>query len=150
MKYLTHGLVATLAILLFLAVPLGGQADAAGGNASAQTVPLYRAACAPVISGSTVGTARFSADDQGGVPGGVEIRIGVTSGLTRATYSISVLTADCRLITAPGTLVTDDSGRGDQDVHVPGTIIPSGAVLLVQLSAPGDTLASASVSTSGF
>lgn len=145
MKYFLHYSVVALAALLPLFLLSSRTAEASGGNATAQTVAVYRSACAASLSGATVGTARFSADDQGGIPGGAEIRIGLTAGLTRTTYSVSVLTGDCQLLISAGTLVTDDSGRGDLDVHVSGTIIPAGASLRVQLSAPGDILTSPAV-----
>ncbi len=142
--FLSYPLIALAALLLSIGSP-GYLAHAAGGNATAQTVGLYRATCAASVSGPVVGTARFQADDQGGIRGGAEIRVGVTDGLTRATYSVTVLTGDCQILQRSGSLITDDSGRGDLDVHVSGTTIPSGASLRVTLSAPGDTLTSEAV-----
>jgi hypothetical protein len=137
--------VLALAALLFSLGTSGYPAQASGGNATAQTVGVYRAACGSVATSSAVGTARFSADDQGGIPGGAEIRIGITAGLTRTTYSVSVLTGDCQMLQNAGTLITDDSGRGDLDVHVSGTTIPAGASLQVSLSGAGDVLSSPAV-----
>jgi hypothetical protein len=139
-------------IALFLAaliVPLAQSSQvvrASGGNATAQTVNVYREACSAPTPGVTVGTARFSLDDQGGNPGGIEVRTGVTAGLPRTSYSVSLLASPCQLVTAVGTLTTDDSGRGDLDVHVAGSLLPSGASFRVQLVAPGDVLTSDAVS----
>lgn len=134
-----------LAAFLFPLVMPSLQAQASGGNATAQTVGVYRSACGSVVSTPAVGTARFSADDQGGIPGGAEIRIGITAGLTRTTYSVTVLTGDCQVLQSAGTLVTDDSGRGDLDVHISGTTIPPEATLRVALSGAGDVLSSPAV-----
>jgi hypothetical protein len=148
MRRLLHYAVAALLAALLLPFPLTSRAvQASGGNATAQTVGIYRSACAVSLSGATLGTARFSADDQGGIPGGVEIRTGLTAGLTRTTYSVAILTGGCQLLTNAGTLVTDDSGRGDLDVHVSGTTIPAGTAIRVQLSTSGDTLTSPAVAT---
>lgn len=150
MRHLLRTLVVIPAVLL-LFFPLSGRAvQASGGNATAQTVGVYRSVCSASVSGVAVGTARFSADDQGGIPGGAEIRIGLTAALTRTTYTVSILTGSCQVLASAGSLVTDDSGRGDLDVHVAGTAIPSGAALSVELVAPGDTLASPAVAIAGL
>jgi hypothetical protein len=41
---------------------------------------------------------------------------------------------------------TDDSGRGDLDAHVAGSLLPDGAALRVQVVAAGEVLTSDSVS----
>lgn len=146
MTRLRHHSVAALAALLLLFPLSTGVVEASGGNATAQTVAVYRSTCAASISGETVGTARFSADDQGGIPGGAEIRVGLTAGKTRTSYSVYVLTGACQVLTSGGTLTTDDSGRGDLDVHVAGTTIPAGTSLRVELIGPSDVLTSDSVS----
>lgn len=139
---------AAIALLLVtLGVPLTqwrGIAHASGGNATAQTVSVDRADCSS--SGPSVGTARFSLDDQGGNPGGIEVRTAISTGLPRTNYSVSLLQSPCTVITVMGTLKTDDSGRGDLDVHVVGSLLSPGAALRVQLVAPGDILTSDPVS----
>jgi hypothetical protein len=97
------------------------------------------------VSGSAVGTARFSADDRGGNPGGLEIRSSLTAGLPQASYTVNLLSGSCQFVTGLGTLRTDDSGRGDLDAHVAGSLLPAGAALRVQLSAAADVLTSDSV-----
>lgn len=138
--------VASAALLGSLTPQSGRIVHASGGSATAQTVAVYRAACTATTPGPTVGTARFSADDQGGNPGGLEIRTGLTAGLPRASYSVYLLASPCQVLSGVGTLTTDDSGRGDLDVHVPGSLVPAGAALRVQLVTSGDTLTSGSVS----
>lgn len=135
-------------VLTALLAPLtqSGQIVRASGNATAQTVTVYRQACTAANSGLAVGTARFSLDDQGGNPGGVEIRTDLTGGLRRTSYSVSVLASPCQVLIGVGTLTTDDSGRGDLDVHVAGSLLPAGAALRVQVMAPGDVLTSDPVS----
>lgn len=115
---------------------------AAGGNATAQTVTVYRASCSTTIQGSLAGTARFSLDDQGGIPGGMEIRTGLTAGLPRTSYTLYLLANPCRVLTGLGTLTTDDSGRGDLDVHVAAGVVPSGTAVRIQAVASGDVLTS--------
>jgi hypothetical protein len=144
MKRVTIALV--LAALMGPLAHSGPVVHAAGGNATAQTVNVYRAACPATTPGATVGTARFSLDDQGGNPGGIEVRTGITAGLPRTSYSVSLLASPCQVIAGVGTLITDDSGRGDLDVHVAGSVLPAGAALRVQLVAPGDVLTSDPVS----
>ena len=94
--------------------------------------------------GPLVGTARFSLDDQGGIPGGFEIDVALTAGLPRSNYSVFVLATPCQVLASGGTLKTDDRGRGDLSVHVAGTVVPQGTSLRVQVVA----LAGADVLTS--
>jgi hypothetical protein len=103
---------------------------------------MYREDCTANAAGLTVGTARFSLDDQGGNPGGIEVRTGITAGLPRASYSLFLLANPCQVLTNLGTLRTDDSGRGDLDVHVEASLLPPGAALRVQAVAPGSVLTS--------
>lgn len=146
MTRLISALALALAALLFPLVHTGHAALASGGNATSQTVNVDRATCTSTASGPAIGTARFSLDDQGGNPGGIEIRTAITAGLPRASYGVSVLASPCQVLTTVGTLNTDDSGRGDLDVHVAGNLLPAGTDLRVQLVAPGDVLTSDSVS----
>ena len=96
----------------------------------------------PIIE--TVGTVRFSPDDQGGNPGGLEIDVGLTARLPRTSYSVMLLGTACQLLFQGGTLTTDDRGRGDLSVHVPSTAVPAGTGLRVRVVA----LAAADVLTS--
>lgn len=57
-----------------------------------------------------------------------------------------MLVNPCQVLTAVGTLTTDDSGRGDLDVHVSGSLLPTGASLRVKLTATADVLTSDPVS----
>jgi hypothetical protein len=123
-------------------------ARASGGSSSAQTVAVYRQSCSATGAGAVVGTARFSPDDQGGVPGGLEIRTGLTGGLPRTSYNVYLLASPCGVIAGVGVLTTDDSGRGDLDVHVAASLVPAGSAVRVQLVAPADVLTSDSVWTS--
>jgi hypothetical protein len=132
--------IALAGILLSL-MGAGHIAWASGGNNAIQYVGLHRQDCSMTGTGPEVGTARFSLDDQGGEainPNGIEIRTAVTSGLARSTYSLSLLSSSCGVVATIGTLKTDDSGRGDLDVHVPGSMVPSGGGLRVQLVAPSN------------
>lgn len=142
MTRLISALVIALAATLLPLTHLGQPAHASGGNNDLQTVALHRQDCTQTNMGPTVGTARFSLDDQGGNPGGVEIDISVTAGLPRSNYSVSVLVDPCQTLAQEGTLKTDDSGRGDLEFHVPGSLVPSGASLRVQLVAPSDLMTS--------
>jgi len=142
---MTRFMSALALALAALVVPLahsGQIARASGGSATGQTVNVYRESCTATSPGAAVGTARFAPDDQGGNPGGLEIRTGLTGGLPRTSYSVVVLVSPCRVLTRAGTLTTDDSGRGDLDVHVTGSLVPPGAALRVQLASPTDTLTS--------
>ena len=56
-----------------------------------------------------------------------------------------LLASPCQVLTGVGTLTTDDSGRGDLDVHVAGSLLPAGAALRIQLVTSGDVLTSDSV-----
>lgn len=137
------GLAAVLAVAGAVGLPVfAGIGHASGGSATGQTVSIYREACGATASGSTVGTARFAADDQGGNPGGLEIRTALTAGLFRTSYTVSLLSSSCQVIAGLGTLTTDDSGRGDLDAHVAGSLLPAGTPLRVQLTATADTLTS--------
>lgn len=141
---MTRFLIALTLTLAALIAPLthsGHIARASGGSSTGQTVGLYREGCT-TSSALAVGTVRFAPDDQGGIPGGLEIRTGVTAGLPRTTYAVSLLANPCGVITKLGTLTTDDSGRGDLDAHVAASLISSREVVRVQLVAPGDTLTS--------
>ncbi|HXT35400.1 MAG TPA: hypothetical protein VN837_07460 [Chloroflexota bacterium] len=101
-----------------------------------QTVALHRENCTATNGGTMVGTARFSPDDQGGNPGGLEIDVSLTAGLPRSSYSVAVLGTPCQVLFQGGTLTTDDRGRGDLSVHVPSTVVPAGASLRVQVVDP--------------
>lgn len=120
-------------------------ARASGGSATAQTVGVYRVSCGATSPGLAAGTARFSLDDQGGNPGGIEVRTALTAGLPRTSYTVYLLASPCQVLTGVGTLTTDDSGRGDLDVHVAGSLLPAGAALRIQLVTSGDVLTSDSV-----
>ena len=135
-------LTLALAALTLPTVQFGQTAHASGGNATAQTVAVYRESCTAAAPGVAVGTARFSLDDQGGNPGGMEIRTGLTGGLPRTSYTVYLLANPCQVLSGVGTLTTDDSGRGDLDVHVAGSLLPPGAALRIQLVAPADVLTS--------
>jgi hypothetical protein len=142
-------LVIALPIVFLPLVLPGGIAHASGGNNLVQTVALHRQACTASAAGPVAGTARFSLDDQGGGsvnPNGIEIRVGVTAGQKRSSYSVYVVDAACQVLAAGGTLVTDDSGRGDLEFHVLGTVVPPGTYVRVELTAPGDALTSDPVS----
>jgi hypothetical protein len=92
-----------------------------------------------------VGTARFSLDDQGGGnvnPNGIEIRASVTDGMPRTSYGVYVVNSACQLLVGGGTLATDDSGRGDLDFHVLGSVVPPGTTVRVQLLAAEDAITS--------
>ena len=117
---------------------------ASGGNNDVQTVALQRQSCGPANTGAIAGSARFSLDDQGGEkvnPNGIEIDISVTDGAARTAYNTFVLDNACQVLFVGESLHTDDRGRGDQEFHVPGSALPSGATLRVQLvtSAAGST-----------
>ena len=146
MTRLSRALALTLAAFLIPLVQTTHRAHASGGTATAQTVAVYRQSCGSTGQGSVIGTARFSPDDQGGNPGGLEIRTGLTSGLPRTAYTVSLLAGPCQTLTTLGTLTTDDSGRGDLDAHVAASLLPPGTQLRVQLIAPNDTLTSDPVS----
>lgn len=128
-------LAITLAAILLPLAPFGPSAHASGGIRNLQTVALRRQDCT-TTAGPAVGTARFSLDDQGGIPGGVEIDVALTAGLARSTYSVFVLATPCQVLAQAGMLKTDDRGRGDLSVHVSGTILPAGASLRVQVVSP--------------
>jgi hypothetical protein len=143
------GFRTALAIALaVVTLPLTGTeyvAHASGGTASAQTVAVYRQICPSGTLGTAVGTVRLSLDDQGGSavnPYGLEIRVAVTAGEPRTSYSVDVLDSSCQVLDHGGTLSTDDSGRGDLDFHVLGSIIPPATTVRVQLLASVDTLTS--------
>jgi hypothetical protein len=92
-----------------------------------------------------VGTARFSLDDQGGGnvnPNGLEIRVSVTAGMLRASYDVDVVNAACQVLVRVGTLTTDDSGRGDFEFHVLGSVVPPGTSVRVLLLASTDIITS--------
>jgi hypothetical protein len=138
--------------LTAIALPLaqtGHIARASGGNNSAQTVALHRQNCAATNAGPTVGTARFSLDDQGGEnvnPNGIEILASVTAGMPRTSYGVEVVDAACQPLASGGTLTTDDSGRGDLEFHVLGSVVPPGTNVRVQLLASTDAITSDQVS----
>jgi hypothetical protein len=120
---------------------------ASGGNDDIQTVSLQRQGC-PANTGTAVGTARFSLDDQGGGnvnPNGVEIDLSVNAGMPRTAYTALILGSSCQVLVDGGTLTTDDRGRGDLGFHVPGTSLPPGTSVRAQLVAPS----SAAPSNSG-
>jgi hypothetical protein len=149
MSRLPRFLAIALPTLFLPLVLTGGIARASGGNNLVQTVALYRQACAASVAGPMVGSARFSLDDQGGGnvnPNGVEIRASVTAGQPRTSYSVNVVGAACQVLAIGGTLRTDDSGRGDLEFHVLGTVVPPGINVRVELSASGDALISDPVS----
>jgi hypothetical protein len=129
-------LAITLAVILAPLVQVGHTVRASNGTRTVLTVALRRQSCTATNAGAAVGAARFSPDDQGGNPGGLEIDVSLTAGLPRASYSVSVLGDPCQLLFSGGTLATDDSGRGDLSVHVPSTAVPPGASLRVQVAAP--------------
>lgn len=131
-------LAIALAALTIPLAPLGHLAHASQGNNNPQTVALRRQSCTAATTGPQVGTARFAFDDQGGNPGGLEIDIALAAGLPRTTYSVSVLSNPCQVLVSGGTLQTDDRGRGDLSLHVPGAVVPPGANLRVQLVAPAN------------
>lgn len=141
------GLATGLATLLAVAGMIWGSipAHAFGGNNSTQTVPLHRQGCAATAEGITAGTAGLSLDDQGGGntnPNGLEIHVAVTAGASRTTYTVSVVGSACQVLVTGGTLTTDDSGRGDLDFHVLGSVVPPGTSVRVQLLAPADVITS--------
>jgi hypothetical protein len=118
---------------------------ASGGNNAIQTVALHRQSCTTTTMGPVVGTARFSTDDQGGEqvnPNGIEIRISVTAGMPRSSYSALVLGNSCQVLFRGGTLNTDDSGRGDLEFHVLGSVVPPGTRVRVQLVTSTDVITS--------
>jgi hypothetical protein len=138
-----------LSTLLLPLVQSGGIARASGGINSVQTVALHRQVCTASVAGQAVGTARFSLDDQGGGsvnPNGIEIRASVTAGQPRTSYGVDVVDAACQVLAAGGTLVTDDSGRGDLGFHVLGSLVPPGTNVRVELIASADALTSDPVS----
>ncbi len=138
-----------LATLLLPLVQVGPIAHASGGNNDLQTVAVHRQNCTTASAGATVGTARFSLDDQGGGnvnPNGIEIRASLTAGVPRTSYAVTVVDAACQTLASGGTLATDDRGRGDQEFHVLGSTVPPGTSVRVQLVATGDTLTSDQVS----
>ena len=61
---------------------------------------------------------------------------------------MSVVDAACQVLAVGGALVTDDSGRGDFQFHVLGTVVPPGTNVRVELIAPADALTSDPVSAS--
>jgi hypothetical protein len=136
----------TVTALMVFPTPIGHVAHASGGSSTALSVAVYRSSCTVGSAGPAVGTARFSVDDQGSTPAGVEIRTGLTAGLPRTNYAVSVLAGACQFLAQVGTLTTDDSGRGDLDAHVAGRLLPPGAALRVQLVATSDMLTSDAVS----
>jgi len=132
-------LAIAVAATVFPFIQFGHVARASGGVNNPQTVALHRQSCAQANVGPLLGSARFSLDDQGGGtvnPGGMEIRTAVTAGMPRTSYGEYILDDSCNVLVHAGTLKTDDSGRGDLDVHVLGSSLPSGAALRVQLVAP--------------
>jgi hypothetical protein len=149
MSRLPRCVAIALPILLFSLVPAGGIARASGGINSVQTVALHRQACTASTAGPTVGSVRFSLDDQGGGnvnPNGIEIRVSVTAGQPRTSYGVYVVDAACQVLATGGTLVTDDSGRGDLEFHVLGSVVPPGTNTRVELIASTDVLTSDPVS----
>lgn len=143
-------LVATaLPALVLPLVQSGAIARASGGINSVQTVALHRQGCAASTVGSVVGSARFSLDDQGGGnvnPNGIEVRASVTAGQPRTDYGVYVVDGTCQVLAAGGTLITDDSGRGDLGFHVLGSVVPPGTTVRVQLVSPADVLTSDAIS----
>ena len=149
MTRLPRLLVFALPTLFLPLVLTGGIARASGGNNLVQTVALRRQACTASTVGPLTGTVRFSLDDQGGGnvnPNGIEIRASVTAGEPRTSYGVYVVGADCAVLTAGGTLVTDDSGRGDLGFHVLGAAVSPGTAVRVELIASTDVLTSDPVS----
>jgi hypothetical protein len=149
MKRLPRFVAIALPALLLPLVHSGGIARASGGINSVQTVALNRQACTAPTAGPMVGTARFSLDDQGGGnvnPNGIEIRASVTAGQARTSYGVYVVDVACQVLATGGTLVTDDSGRGDLGFHVLGSVVPPGTNVRVELVAPADVLTSDAVS----
>ena len=57
-----------------------------------------------------------------------------------------VVGAACQVLAAGGTLVTDDSGRGDLGFHVLGTAVSPGTNVQVELIASTDALVNDQVS----
>src|SRR5947209_12152192 len=115
MTRLLASLTIALAALFLSALQFEHIAQASGGNNAIQTVALHRQGCPASGAGTTVGTARFSLDDQGGEqvnPNGIEIRTAVTASLPRTSYSVSLLNGACAVLSNLGVLNTDDSGRG--------------------------------------
>jgi hypothetical protein len=149
MVRLIRSLVIALAALLLPTMQWGQVAHASGGFNSVQTVAVHRQACTATTTGPLAGTARFSLDDQGGGnvnPNGIEIRASVTAGLPRVSYEVDVVDAACQVLDRGGTLTTDDSGRGDFEFHVLGSVVPPGANVRVLLVASADILTSDTVS----
>lgn len=129
MSRLPRCVALALPIPLYSMAGAPGIARASGGITSVQTVALHRQARTASIAGPTVGSVRFSLDDQGGGnvnPNGIEIRVGVTAGRPTTSYGAYVVDAACQVLATGGTLVTDDSGRGDLDFHVLGSLVPPG------------------------
>jgi hypothetical protein len=149
MTRLARSVVIALATLSLPLIHMGHVALASGGINNVQTVALHRQICTTTTVGPLTGTARFSLDDQGGGnvnPNGIEIRASVTAGLPRASYGVYVVDAACQVLVSGGTLTTDDSGRGDVEFHVLGSVVPPGTNVRVLLVAPADTLTSDAVS----
>jgi hypothetical protein len=142
MTHATRTLAIALAASLLPLTHLSPVAHASGGFNNPQTVALHRQSCSQTNVGAAVGTARFALDDQGGNAGGLEIRTGVTAGAPRTTYAEYILDNACNVLVNAGTLKTDDSGRGDLDVHVAASAFPAGASLRVQLVASADVITS--------
>ena len=137
MMRFTSALAIALAVIILPLMQVGHIARAANGGHTTQTVALRREDCT-TNGGTTVGTARFAASDQGGQPGGLEIDVSLTAGLPRSSYIVSVLSTPCQVLFNGGTLATDDRGRGDLSVHVPANVVPAGASLRVQVVAAAD------------
>jgi hypothetical protein len=149
MSRLPRFVAIALSSLLLPLVQSGGIARASGGINSVQTVALHQQACTASTVGATVGTVRFTLDDQGGGnvnPNGIEIRASVTAGQPRTSYGMYVVGVTCQVLAAGGTLVTDDSGRGDLGFHVLGSVVPPGTNVRVELIASADALTSDQVS----
>lgn len=141
----TSALAIALAVIALPLAEIGHIAQASGGNNTAETVALHRQACAATTAGPTVGTARISLDDQGGGnvnPNGIEILASVTAGMPRTSYNVEVVGAACQVLVSGGTLTTDDSGRGDFEFHVLGSVVPPGTNVRVQLLASTDAITS--------
>jgi hypothetical protein len=144
-----RSLAIALAALLLPAIQWGQTAHASGGFNSVQTVAIHRQACTATTTGQAIGTARFSLDDQGGGnvnPYGIEIRASLTAGMPRMGYEVDVVDAACQVLDRGGTLTTDDSGRGDFEFHVLGSVVPPGTDVRVLVIASADILTSDAVS----
>src|SRR5579872_6266079 len=138
MTRLIGGIAVAASAALFPLSQQGHLAHASSGTRVTQTVALHRQNCSASTTGPQAGTVRFSPDDQGGNPGGMEINSSVTAGLARTDYGVYLLTGPCTPLLRIGTLHTDDSGRGDLDVHVAGSSLLPGPGHRIQLVAPAD------------